>query len=488
MINPKSDSNPSNLPVNKSSPELIKGGVRIIFRLNRAYRTSIIYSSNNAIYLRQINLLHNQIKSALKLYGKAHLTLKKNSLEFNHRKLKFGFSDYHIFKFIQDEFKKKEIGELSFLPSLEKEELNRFITLLSKKEYDPKNPYENFISALKEKNIENIIVEKIPFYEKSKKKNRDTKRIFFLGITHLKEIFQNADKPEEQVSLLTTKRLIQSIFNHITDNESFIQGLTNIKNFDKYTLNHSVNVCVLSISLGKKLGLDRNELVDLGLAALFHDFGKLDVPKDILVKPGKLSEEERRTIEKHTFYGAVRLIDFKQKTYLPLKALSVALEHHESEGKKGYPTLIKKRAMDFYSKIVKVVDVYDAMTTTRPYRKKNLSKEEVLSFMLEKISEEFDPIILKVFVDTIGICPIGSVVLLDTGETGIVFEKNGESKYMMRPKIKLISDENGNKIDGDMVDLTEKDKDNHYKRSIVKTLDEHQYNIKPSDYFVAEAE
>ncbi len=479
---------PSELHEDHVSPQVIKDGVRIVYRINRAYRTSLIYEPNNFIYLRQIDLLLNKIKASLKSYGKAFLTIKQHSIEFNNRKLKFSFADYHIFKFIQDEFKKKEIGELSFLPGLEKEELNKFITLLTKKDCDQKNPFEDFISEIKKKNIENIIVEKIPFYEKSKKKNRDTKKVFFLGITHLKEIFQNEERPDDQLSLLTTKRLMQSIFNHITDNESFIHGLTNIKNFDEYTLNHSVNVCVLSISLGRKLGLDRNELVDLGLAAFFHDFGKLDIPKDILMKPSKLNEEERETIEKHPFYGAIRLIDFKQKAHLPLEALSVALEHHESEGKAGYPKLVKKRAIDLFSKIVKITDVFDAMTTSRPYRKQNFSKEEALSYMLEKSSEEFDPIILKIFADMIGVCPIGSLVLLDTGEIGVVFEKQEESKYITRPKVKLIGDNKGNKIDGDIVNLAEKDEQNNFKRSIVKTLDEKEYNIRTADYFVAEAE
>jgi len=483
-FNPKA----SALSDEKVDPKLIKEGSRIVFRLNRAYRTSIIYEPNNYIYLRQIDLLYNQIKTALKSYGKAYFTLKQNSIEFNKLKLKFSFSDYHIFKFIQDEFKKKEIGELSFLSGLEKEELKKFITLLSKKEYSKKDPYKDFISEVKKKNIENIIIEKIPFYEKSKKKNRDAKKLFFLGITHLKEIFQKDDKPQDQLSLLTTKRLMQSIFNLITDNESFIHGLTNIKNFDEYTLNHSVNVCILSISLGKRLGLDRNELIDLGLAAFFHDFGKLDVPRKILVKPDKLNEEEREIIEKHTFYGAVRLIDFKQKTYLPLEALSVALEHHESEGKVGYPKLVKKRAIDLFSKIVKIVDVFDAMTTTRPYRKQNFTKEEALSYILEKGSKEFDPVILKLFIEMTGICPVGSLVLLDTGELGVVFGKQEEPKYIMRPKVKLITDENRNKIDGEIVDLTEKDEKNKYKRSIIKTLDERKYNIRTADYFVAEAE
>jgi hypothetical protein len=134
------------------------------------------------------------------------------------------------------------------------------------------------------------------------------------------------------------------------------------------------------------------------------------------------------------------------------------------------------------------VDVFDAMTTTRPYRKHNYTKEEALSFMLEKEKEDFDPLILKIFSDMIGICPVGSLVLMDSGEIGVVFEKNTESKFIMRPQVKLVSDENGNKMDGDIVDLTEKDEQGRYKRSLLKTLDPRKYDIQTADYFVAEAE
>lgn len=468
--------------------EIIKDAVNLVNRFNRAFRTSKIYDSNNLIYRRQIDLLQHLIEKFLGVYSKAQLTLRQNGVYFNDIKLKFGFSNYYLQQFIEEEFIKMDIGELEFLPGIDTDELDKFIHLLTQKP-EKDNPHEEFCRQLQEKQIRNISVEEIPSFQKTDNKNRDTKRIFFLGLTHLKEYFEDRQSLSNKSSLYTTKRLMQSIFNHLSENESFLYGMTNIKNFDEYTLNHSVNVCILAISLGKKLGLDRNELVDLGLAAFFHDFGKLDIPKQILLKPGKLDAEERKEIEKHTFYGAIKLIKIRQSSYLPVKALNVAMEHHYGENSRGYPNYTKKKSINLYSKIVKIVDVFDAITTPRPYRDHDYTRDEALSFMLQRSGTDFDPLILKVFINMVGIYPVGSLVLLSSGEIGIVFETNPDPAARFQPKVKIITDSGGKKTDGAAIDLTETNPSaNRPARFIVKTLNPESYGVRIADYFVAEAE
>ena len=282
---------------------------------------------------------------------------------------------------------------------------------------------------------------------------------------------------------------MQSIFNLISENESFLFGLTNIKNFDEYTLNHSVNVCVLSISLGRKMGLDRKELVELGLSAFFHDLGKLDIPKDILVKPGMLSADERHIIEKHPCLGAEKLIQLKEFRFLPLSALNVAMEHHASMDETGYPHFTKKQTLNLYSKIVKIADVFDALTTERPYRSVHFTRGAALRYMLKHSGKEFDPVLLKIFINLIGDIPVGSLVLLDTGEIAITFDNNPIRRFRLRPKVKLLTDGYGNKVDGEIVDLSERaPSGDTFLRTIIKPLDASKYQVRVSDYFVAEAD
>jgi HD-GYP domain-containing protein (c-di-GMP phosphodiesterase class II) len=403
-------------------------------------------------------------------------------------KVHFSFTNYYLFKFMSSVLLQREIGLLSFTGNLKKEELTQFFSLISIKEVGLKNPFDSFAASLQKHQITNIRIEKIRSMEETQKSIINTKKIFFLGIAHLKEMFDTLKK-DEPVHLSTTRRLMQSIFDNIVENESFSYGLTTIKNFDEYTLNHSINVCILSISLGKKLGLDRNELAELGISAFFHDFGKIEIPKEVLEKPGKLDEKEREVIEKHPYLGAEKLIRLKKTSRLPVRAINVAMEHHVKEDLTGYPIYQKKRHINLYSRIVKICDVYDALTTKRPYRDKAFTRDETLSMMMKNSGIQFDPIILKVFSNMMGHFPVGTLVLLNTGEIGIVFESNPDPSEVLSPKVKIIADKDGNKTDGDIVNLAEKDPITQaYKRKIVKSLDSEKYHIRVADYFLALAQ
>lgn len=475
---PKKDKKESNLS--------IKDAINILYHLNMAIKISKIYESNNINFVRQSKLFFRSIKKALDTEEEATFMLRQNTLFFNGKKLKFGFSNYYLFKFTCEEFEKRDIGLLTFKSGLTPEETTQTILLLSQKP-PSEDPLQSFLQQANQRGISHVLAEKLPPYEKLKDKKEGAKKVFFLGLTHLKEMFEK-HKKDEKLPLITTKRLMQAIFNHLSQNESFLYGLTTLKNFDEYTLNHSVNVCILSISLGKRLGLDRNELVDLGISAFFHDLGKLDIPKEILLKPGKLDKKEREVIETHPFLGAEKLLLRKEFSFLPLKAINVAMEHHTREDHQGYPQYWKKKEVNLYSKIVKITDFFDAVTTDRPYRKKNFTREEVLALMMEKSGTEFDPVILKAFTLMMGNYPVGTLVLLDTGEIAIVYETPEDPVHMLRPKVKLITDKKGHKIDGEIVDLKEKSpQSSEYKRSIVKTLNPSKYDIPIQEYFLAEA-
>ncbi len=464
-----------------------KDAVDLLFRFNWASRISKIYERNNLIFVRQIKLLYNMILKPIQENGEATFKISQNTLFFNDSKLKFGFSSYFLLKYMIEEFNKREIGIITFSPGLTGEELKNFVILFAGKSEEADKPLERFREKCLAAGIEHIVMEQISPLDQSSSKKKDAMKMYFLSITHLKEIFEKYQK-DDRIPLITTRRLMQSLFNNIADNETFVQGLTTIKNFDEYTLNHSVNVCLLSIALGKRLGLDRNELMDLGISAFFHDYGKLDIPKEILLKPGKLDKKERDIIEQHPQYGAEKLIQMKTTGNMPLRAINVAMEHHAQEGRGGYPTYTKKKDINFFSKIVKVADVFDAITTKRPYRKKDFSRDEALNMMLETSGEEFDPLILKVFVNTIGACPVGTLVLLNTGEIGIIFETSEDPAFMLRPKVKLITDQEGNKVNGEVVDLAEREPEtNTFTRSIIKNLDNNTYNVRIPDYFVAAA-
>jgi len=461
--------------------------VEILFHLSWVMRLSRLYDPKNLIFIKQIRSLYGLIDTLLRKKGESLFKLRQNILYFNDMKLKFCFSSYFLLKFIVDEFKKRNIGLLCFHSGLDEKELKNFILLFAEKPSESESALQDFRQELKEAGVKNITLEEMPPLDWKKSQKKDILGTYFLSITHLKEIFQKGQK-EERIPLLVTRRLMQAMCDNVEENESYVHGLTTIKNFDEYTLNHSVNVCWLSLTLGKRLGLDRQELVDLAIGAIFHDYGKLDVPKEILLKPGKLDENERKIIEHHPHYSAEKLIRMKATSDIPLRAINIALEHHAREGRGGYPNYTKKKNINLFSKIVKIADVFDALTTKRPYRKRDFTREEALSLMLEKSGEEFDPLILKTFVNMMGACPVGSLVLLNTGEIGIVFESNLDPSFALRPMVKVITDQEGNRIEAELLDLALRDtKTQKFTRTIVKILDASKYGINIPDYFVADA-
>ena len=464
-----------------------RSGIELLMRFHIVDKIAKIYDTRNDAFLEQGRLLHESLAAVLKEEDEASLGVRHGAVLLNGVRLRFGVGTYGIFKSVLEEFRTRDVESVSFRAGLTQEELLRFMSVFAKREKKDESGFAQLLSDLDAAGIEHVALEKTSTEEIVPGAHQNAARMFFLSIIHLKESFER-DQKNEPIKISTTRRLMQSIYNHIVEDEAFIHGLTNIKNHDEYTLNHSVNVCLLATALGRRLGLSRAELVDLGMAAFFHDLGKTQTPLDILNKPGQLTDEERGIMERHPFHGAEKLVLLKEFRRLPLRAIHVALEHHIKEDLSGYPRYFKKDDVNLFSKIVKVVDVFDAITTRRIYRTKDFTRAEALSFMLERIGTEFNPVILKAFVNMMGIFPIGTLVALTTGEIGIVRDLNPETRFLLRPTVRIVAGADGNKIDGGTVDLTERDSaTGRYLRTIAAPLDPVKYGIEVADYFLAEA-
>ena len=161
------------------------------------------------------------------------------------------------------------------------------------------------------------------------------------------------------------KRVVQGIVDQILNEETSLIGLTTIRDYDEYTFTHSVNVCIFSVALGKRLGLSKVQLYDLGMAALFHDIGKSRVPQSILNKTGGLTDDEWRLIAAHPWLGVLALFQVRGAQELPYRAMIVAHEHHMKRDLTGYPRPIRARQLSVFSKIVAIADGFDAATSRR---------------------------------------------------------------------------------------------------------------------------
>ncbi len=447
----------------------------IVFKLAK------VYESNNANFRERFDEMNAAFQRMLEDARELGIQVRSGSIFVNWLPLKFEPSAYPIFRFIRHEFMIRKIGALVFMRGVTAEELCRFMIFLARSEISKESVFEQWKAQFDAAAFPNIGVDKA--VEVEEMADKQASAVFFLGIYHLKQLFDNQ---KGAWNLNLTKRWTQSIFDLMTLDESFLFGLINIKNFEEYVLNHSVNVCILSLALGRRIGLTRPELVELGISAALHDVGKLDIPKEILDKPSKLDEQEREVIEGHSHAGANRLIQLMMLHDLPVPTVQVALEHHITADMGGYPKFFRRKRQTLYSQIVKITDYYDAITTKRVYRPKSFTPAEALGLMRKARGTEFVPRLFDVFYRMIGRYPVGSLVVLSTGEIGIVFENNPQPVLAERPKVKLITDRLGNKTDGPLVDLTEEgDGPGTFRRTIFKTLDADKYKIRVADYFLA---
>ncbi|WKY48631.1 HD-GYP domain-containing protein [Eubacteriaceae bacterium ES3] len=224
---------------------------------------------------------------------------------------------------------------------------------------------------------------------------------------------------------------VTSIVDEILNNQNMMINMIDLKVFDDYTYYHSVNVAVLSIVLGVSLGLRRQELCDLGVGAILHDIGKIFVSQDILCKPGSLNEQEFTEMKKHSSSG----YDYISKRFNISDASKTAiLHHHEKFEGGGYPNNLKGEEISLYGRIISIADVYDAMTSDRPYRK-GIVPSEVVEFLMGSTHSAFDPELVELFITKIAPYPIGTYVRLSNDHIGMVVKNY--SNFCMRPMIRV---------------------------------------------------
>ncbi len=285
-------------------------------------------------------------------------------------------------------------------------------------------------------------------------------------------------------SFKQAKRAIQNIIDLMVDDEAAVLGLTTLRCHDQYTHNHSVNVSLLSIALANRVGYPKVELADLGLAALFHDMGKSTIPMEVLNKPGEFTDDDWVAMRNHPTEGVLSLSKMRGITNLPGRMAAASFEHHMNQDFSGYPKLTVPWTISLTGRILTIADCYDAMTSSRVYRREPISPSKVLNMMLSKSGKAFDAVLLKLFVNCVGIIPIGSLVMLETSELAVVLKPAADKANGERPIVRVITDPQGNSVDhGREVDLTEKDETGDFRHNIIRLIDNTEYKFDTSRYF-----
>lgn len=231
------------------------------------------------------------------------------------------------------------------------------------------------------------------------------------------------------------RSMVSEMISVVSRHPSTMIWLTYLKHTDDHTSAHSINVCIIALSFGHWLGLSKEKLQSLGIGAILHDIGKMKVPATILQKPGKLTDEEYKHAQRHPSLGYEAL---RNQPYMDEDVLDIVLHHHERQNGNGYPDALQQEQIRYLTRLVGLVDVYEAMGSDNFWRKA-ISPQQVLKQLYEQAIDLFGKEMVEQFIQCLGIFPIGCMVELETGEVAIVMAANEKSK--LRPSILLVLDE-----------------------------------------------
>ncbi|MBF0499387.1 MAG: HD-GYP domain-containing protein [Candidatus Riflebacteria bacterium] len=280
----------------------------------------------------------------------------------------------------------------------------------------------------------------------------------------------NSVRVGQSVDTKSAKEVVGHMVDEIIQCPDALMNLINIKSFDDYTFTHNINVATLSVLLGQELGVSPDELHELGLGALMHDVGKLKVSLSILNKDGKLTDAEFNEMKQHPTMGYEILC---KSGDISEQARLVCLQHHEKFQGRGYPKGIKGEEISLFARICSVADVYDALTTDRPYRTA-MAPYDAVKIIMSGVDSQFDPAVLTAFMRRFSIYPSGSLVMLSNGSVGLVLRPN--PKTVLRPTIKLLRAADGSPV----VDRVEIDLNDNKSLFITGAADASVLNIRES--------
>ncbi len=428
-----------------------------VYQLSLLFKLAAVHESTNDALIKPVREMADIVRRLLKYDPNWFLKVLHEHLFINESRIRLTMDiSTHYLRLVED-LKKKGIGLISMGRVPSEKEVTRFIYILL-----PHTEVQGVVS-LREKlgraGLEFIGVEELPeeeIYtaEMSRGRVRQMAReTFFRSIFMTGGIMKAVDQ-KRVINTRRARRVIQSFLELLDMDENYFMGLTTIKNYDEYTLNHSVNVTILALNMGRRLGFSRTQLTELGLSAIFHDLGKTSVPQEITNKTQALNDDEWRTMHLHPVEGVKKLLRLKGVTELTVKLVLSVYEHHINYDFTGYPEATASKEANLFSRILRIVDSYDAMTTRRSYAKIPKHPVAALEEIWNLAGQTFDPGLVKVFIGLIGMYPVGAIVQVSTGASGMVTEIRGDLPPGHQEVINVLSDWEGFSSSGELIDLS----------------------------------
>ncbi len=476
---------------------LRQSGRALLVAVHSAQRALKLYPVENAAVQRALDDLQSVTTALCAREGSIEIRLAGDFIFINQTRLRLGLDNFAAFSGFVSLMKTSGVGLLRVDDGITRREWQAFLSILAAlpTAAEPDERLELVMQRMQQADVVRLTVG--PVSEGGASGAGDgggpggeegiarAKRTYAHGVAAARDVVQSV-RMGRMRSTRRLKRAIQVIVDQVMDNELSITGLTTLREYDEYTFTHSVNVCIFAVALGKRIGLDRLQLYDLGLAALLHDIGKARLDTAILNKSASLDDDEWRAMQGHPWLGTLTLFKMREGEELPYRAILAAHEHHMKVDLSGYPRPVRPRRLGLFTRLVAVADGYDAATTRRVYQNVPWEADAVLKEMWFNPGRGYDPTLVKALINLLGIYPVGTCVILDTFEVAIVAGPSSDPEQLHRPIVRIALDAYGARVPppGNLIDLSIPNADGQFPRTIVKVTSPERYGLVVGDFFV----
>jgi HD-GYP domain-containing protein (c-di-GMP phosphodiesterase class II) len=436
-------------------------GQQLAMILASGLRTASYYDPGNSVMQQVSGALFSLLSEYLAEAAPVSVRVHSHCLFVDKSRVPSSVSTYTRFSYLMELFDTWDINTLVFHPGLTEDELTRALIAMSRSRPDDS---EDLAGVLRSASVQSVTPEMVTSSTGSESRTLSP-IVAYSAAMQLGAEMGRSSGPVEAKAVRKARHVTQAVVDEILRDPTSVLTLTTIKDFDNYLILHSTNVAVLSTVLGHRIGLDKPALGELCLAGFLHDAGKLGVDPDVLNKPGRLDDQEWQQMRRHPVMAAHALLGGTRLAASNMRAVVVAFEHHLNYDLTGYPPTEVKRSVSLFGGIVSIADRFDALTTARVYRTVNLTPPEVMVFVVQGSGTHFDPVLVKLFAEVMGVYPVGSVVVLSGGEAGVVCRPPSVGTPLDRPCVRVIV---GGEP-GTVVDLQQR-LNGHYARDIIAVL------------------
>jgi len=447
----------------QGSPQERSTEVELLSRLASTLRTVGTHAPGNKTLESSVDRLLSKLTQRWSTQGAVNIAAHSSSLFLDEERLRLQTSDSLVLQYLNHLFSSWGVGSLTLPPGMSREEVYQLLEVLV---HGSGGELQTLEQQLSERYL--TIVEVYPPPPESKLHDvpPSAARTYgaYLGVA---EDIHRAVQNNAQIRTRRLRRVTQTVVDQMLRDQDGLLAMSTIKEFDENLFTHSANVAILSVAIGKRLGLQKNRLGDLCLAAFLHDLGKIMVPKEILDKTEPLQEKEWEDITQHPLNLVHILLNQQHLKQSIMRALIGGFEHHLNYDLSGYPSLYSKSSVTLFGRIITLTDRFDGLTTPRPYRSRNYTPYEAIASAMSQAGKKLDPVLVKLLVDTVGLYPPGTMVGLNTGEIGVVSRPPHHGSPINRPQIRITRGVQP----GSLVDLVETDDGNRYLRHIETVMD-----------------